>query len=149
MLDCQILDFYHASEHLNEVARAWYGDGSARAKRWVEARERDLLSDCVETVIRSIISWRPVDQEAREVRRKNLIYFETNKERMRYATFKSQGFHIGSGLVESACKTVVGQRLKQSGMRWSEPGAEAMLQLRSAILTHRSLDLAPYARSIA
>ena len=77
------------------------------------------------------------------------MYFEANKERMRYATFKSQGYRIGSGLVESACKTVVGQRLKQSGMRWSEPGAEAMLQLRSLILSNRAVDLTPYARSIA
>ena len=145
----QILDFYHASEHLNEVARAWYGEGTDKARRWVEARERDLLSDCVDTVIRSILSWRPVDDDAREIRRKKLVYFETNKERMRYATFKAQGYHIGSGLVESACKTVVGQRLKLSGMRWSEPGAEAMLHLRSLILTNRAVDLRHYARSIA
>ena len=115
----------------------------------MEARERDLLSDCVDTVIRSILCWRPVDDDDREIRRKNLVYFETNKERMRYATFKAQGYHIGSGLVESACKTVVGQRLKLSGMRWSEPGAEAMLHLRSLILTNRAVDLRHYARSIA
>jgi len=145
----QILDFYHASEHLNEVARAWYGEGTDKARRWVEARERDLLSDCVDTVIRSILCWRPVDDDDREIRRKNLVYFETNKERMRYATFKAQGYHIGSGLVESACKTVVGQRLKLSGMRWSEPDAEAMLHLRSLILTNRAVDLRHYARSIA
>ena len=145
----QVLDFYHASEHLNEVARAWHGEGTEKAKLWVEAREIDLLSDCVETVIRSIQSWRAADEESREIRRKNLMYFETNKERMRYATYKSQGYHIGSGLVESACKTVVGQRLKQSGMRWSEAGAEAMLHLRSLILTNRAVDLSHYARSIA
>ena len=145
----QILDFFHASEHLNEVARAWYGEGTDKARRWVEAREVDLLSDCVETVIRSIQSWGPADEDASEIRRKNLVYFMNNKERMRYATFKAQGYHIGSGLVESACKTVVGQRLKQSGMRWSEAGAEAMLSLRSHILTHRTPDLRPYARAIA
>jgi len=145
----QILDFYHASEHLHEVARAWYGEGTDRARMWAEARQVDLLSDCVETVIRSIQSWRPTDEDAKEVRRKNLLYFITNKERMRYATFKAQGYHIGSGLVESACKTVVGQRLKQSGMRWSESGAEAMLALRAHLLTHRTADLRPYARAIA
>ena len=145
----QILDFFHASEHLNEVARAWYGEGTQKARDWVEARECDLLSDCVETVIRSIQSWRPEDEDAREVRRKNLAYFLNNKERMRYATYKAQGYHIGSGLVESACKTVVGQRMKQSGMRWSEPGAEAILSLRSLILTDRAVDLSHYARTIA
>jgi hypothetical protein len=145
----QILDFFHASEHLNEVARAWYGEGTQKAKQWVEARECDLLSDCVETVVRSIQSWRPEDVDAQEVRRKNLSYFLTNKQRMRYATFKAHGYHIGSGLVESACKTVVGQRMKQSGMRWSESGAEAILGLRALILTHRAVDLSPYARAIA
>jgi len=144
----QILDFFHASEHLNEVGKAWYGEGTEKARRWVEAREVDLLSDCVETVIRSIQSWKPAEEEGAEIRRKNLVYFTNNKERMRYATFKAQGYHIGSGLVESACKTVVGQRLKQSGMRWSRAGAEAMLSLRSHILTHRSADLRPYARAI-
>lgn len=145
----EILDFFHASEHLNEVARAWYGEGTQKAKQWVEARECDLLSDCVDTVIRSIQSWRPEAEDAREVRRKNLGYFLTNMQRMRYATFKAQGYHIGSGLVESACKTVVGQRMKQSGMHWSEPGAEAILSLRSLILTNRAVDLSPYARAVA
>ena len=106
-------------------------------------------TDCVETVIRSIQSWRPTDEDASEIRRKNLVYFMNNKERMRYATFRDRGYHIGSGLVESACKTVVGQRLKQSGMRWSLAGAEAMLSLRAHILTHRAADLRPYARAIA
>ena len=145
----EILDFFHASEHLNEVARAWHGEGTEKARLWVEARETDLLSDCVETVIRSIQSWRPEDDEGREVRRKNLLYFTNNKGRMRYATFKDQGYHIGSGLVESACKAVVGQRLKQSGMRWSEAGAESVLNLRTLLLSDRSADLTPYARAIS
>jgi hypothetical protein len=145
----QILDFYHASEHLNEVARAWYGDGTDQQKRWVEARQTDLLSDSVETVIRSMQSWHPTDPEAQDIRRRNMAYFKVNKERMRYATFTAQGYHIGSGLVESACKMVVGQRLKQAGMRWSEPGAEQILQLRSFLLSHRNADLRPYARSLS
>jgi hypothetical protein len=145
----QILDFFHASEHLNEVARAWYGEGTERATRWVKAREHDLLSDRVETVIRSIRSWRPAEEDAIQIRRTNLGYFTTNKERMRYARFKARGYHIGSGVVESACKTVVGQRLKQSGMHWSEIGAEAILHLRSLLLSQRTADLRPYARAIA
>ena len=145
----QILDYFHASEHLALVANAWYGEGTEKAKRWVEARQCDLLSDCVETVIRSIRSWKPVDDEAKEIRRKNLSYFATNKDRMRYATFKAHGYHIGSGLVESACKTVVGTRLKQSGMRWSQAGAEAMLHLRSLLLTNQNADLRSYARMLS
>lgn len=140
-----ILDYYHASEHLGIVANAWYGEGTEAAKHWVKARQADLLSDCVESVIRSMRSWRPTDDESREVRRLNLKYFTDNKDRMRYASLSANGYHIGSGLVESACKTVVAMRLKGSGMRWSQQGAEAMLGLRSLLLTDPAASLAQYA----
>jgi hypothetical protein len=141
----QILDYYHASEHLGTVAKAWYGEGTEAAKRWVKARQSDLLSDCVDCVIRSMRSWIPADDDAREIRRLNLKYFTDNKNRMRYASLAANSYHIGSGLVESACKTVVAMRLKQSGMRWSQDGAEAMLNLRSLLLTNPDVDLAHYA----
>lgn len=143
----QILDYYHASEHLGIVAKAWFGEGTDRAKRWVRDRQDDLLSDCVGTVIRSIRSWRPLDEDSKEVRRLNLKYFTDNKNRMLYASLSANGYHIGSGLVESTCKTVVGMRLKQSGMRWSEPGAESMLQLRALLLTKPDADLTRYSRT--
>lgn len=142
----QILDYYHASEHLGTVARAWFGEGTEKSKRWVRDRQRDLLSDCVDTVIRSIRSWRPLDDETREVRRLGIRYFIENKNRMLYATLAANGYHIGSGLVESACKTVVGMRLKQSGMRWSQSGAESMLHLRSLLLSNPDVNLSQYAR---
>ena len=141
----QILDYYHASEHLGTVANAWYGEDKEAAGQWVRARQADLLSDCVESVIRSMRSWKPADDESKEVRRLNLKYFTDNKDRMRYASLAANGYHIGSGLVESACKTVVGMRLKGSGMRWSQEGAEAMLSLRASLLTNPNIDLAPYA----
>jgi len=143
----QILDYYHATEHLDDVAKAWYGEDSDRAKCWLEARELDLLSDCVEDVIRSIWSWHPTDDKAKDIRRVELGYFEKNKDRMLYATFKANGYHIGSGLVESACKMIVTQRLKQSGMRWSEPGAEHMVHLRSFLMSDRSADISRFARA--
>jgi len=141
----QILDYYHASEHLAAVANAWYGEGTTAAEKWVKVRQDDLLSDCVESVIRSIRSWKPADDDSREVRRLNLNYFTQNKDRMRYASFAANGYHIGSGLVESACKTVVGMRLKGSGMRWSQAGAEAMLNLRASLLSNPDINLARYA----
>ena len=143
----QILDYYHATEHLDDVAKAWYEKDPDKARCWLEARKLDLLSDCVETVIRSIRCWRPTDDKAKEVRRVELGYLEKNKERMLYATLKENGYHIGSGLVESACKTIVTQRLKQSGMRWSEPGAESMVHLRSFLLSDRSADISRFARA--
>lgn len=143
----EILDYYHATEHLDDVAKAWYGEDSEKAKCWLEARECDLLSDCVEDVIRSIWSWHPTDDKAKEIRRVELGYFEKNKDRMLYASLQANGYHIGSGLVESACKTIVTQRLKQSGMRWSEPGAESMVHLRSYLMSDRSADISRFARA--
>ncbi|MFL5625076.1 MAG: ISKra4 family transposase, partial [Ktedonobacteraceae bacterium] len=61
-------------------------------------------------------------------------YFTTNAERMRYPTFRAQGMHIGSGIAEAACKTVVATRLKRSGMRWSPDGLDALLPLRTCVL---------------
>ena len=90
-------------------------------------------------------SWKPADDESKEIRRLNLKYFSDNKNRMLYASLAANGYHIGSGLVESACKSVVGVRLKQSGMRWSQEGAEAMLSLRSLLLTNQNVDIAHYA----
>lgn len=66
-----------------------------------------------------------------------LHYFETNRERMRYAQFRAQGYPIGSGTVESACKRVIGARLKQAGMCWSKAGAQGVLSLRTALLSGR------------
>jgi hypothetical protein len=143
----QILDFFHATEHLDDVAKAWYGEDSDKAKCWLEARKLDLLSDCVEDVINSIRSWHPTDDAAKEIRRVELGYLEKNKHRMLYATFLANSYHIGSGLVESACKMIVTQRLKQSGMRWTEPGAESIAHLRSFLLSDRSADISRFARA--
>lgn len=143
----QILDFFHATEHLDDVAKAWYGEDSEKATLWLEARKLDLLSDCVDDVINSIRSWHPAEDKANDIRRVELGYFEKNKNRMLYASFKANGYHIGSGLVESACKMIVTQRLKQSGMRWTEPGAESMAHLRSFLLSDRSADISRFARA--
>ena len=68
---------------------------------------------------------------------KQIAYFENNQERMLYKTYRQNGYFYGSGVVEAACKTVVGQRLKQSGMLWGRPGAESVLELRCALLGNR------------
>jgi len=73
----------------------------------------------------------------REEGEKQLGYFERNRARMQYATFRARGYFIGSGVVEAACKTIVAQRLKQSGMHWSEQGLSHVLSLRTAILSRR------------
>ena len=77
----------------------------------------------------------------REAAEKQISYFATNSSRMAYATFRSQGLFIGSGVVEAGCKTVVGKRLKNSGMFWSVKGAQNILDLRTALLSNRFDDL--------
>lgn len=133
----EIVDWYHATQHLWEIANAWYGDGTKKAKDWVKRNKTRLMEDGVERVISSIKQWQPKGEDKQKTKRENLHYFTTNANRMLYATFELNGFYIGSGSVESACKQY-GGRLKQSGMRWKRPGAEAIAHLRTAVLNKRT-----------
>jgi hypothetical protein len=133
----QIVDLYHAREHLAELGKLLYGPGSAEAKRWTAARGEDLDAGEVERLLVSLGRLRPRGEEAQEAVRKAQSYFETNAARMRYAQFRRQGLFVGSGVVEAGCKTIVGLRLKQSGMRWTVRGANAIIALRCAELSGR------------
>lgn len=131
-----ILDFYHAAEHLGTLADSLYGADTAksksRAKRW-----RSLLAeDRIDAILKRAKADLPQEAVAREAAEKQLAYFEKNRERMLYATFRSRGFFIGSGIVEAGCKTVVGKRVKNSGMFWTVEGAQNILTLRTALLGH-------------
>src|SRR5256885_11658534 len=74
---------------------------------------------------------------------KQLRYFENNAPQMRYAEYREKKFFVGSGVVEAGCRTVIGERLKQSGMRWSVRGANAIIALRCCILSGRFEDFGP------
>lgn len=126
----EILDFFHATEHLGEIARAWYGADSLEAKKWLDRCKGDLLAGRFDRVMRSLRAWRPVESEQIKLKRETMGYFNRNKERMHYDEYRAKGLHIGSGIAESSCKCLVGARLKQSGMRWSPDGAAAIIQLR-------------------
>ena len=145
----QILDFYHATEHLAEVARARYGVDSPRAAKWLIQRKGDLLEGRFDRAIRSIRAWKPEEEEDLKVRSNNLAYLIRNKERMRYHEFRARGLHIGSGIAESSCKTLVQARLKQSGMHWSVAGADSILQLRRLWTDVPDVDFAQYASMAA
>jgi len=71
-------------------------------------------------------------------------YFEKNKDRMRYNEFRRQGLFVGSGVVEAGCRTVIGQRLKQSGMHWTVKGANSIIALRCCFLSNRWEDFWEY-----
>lgn len=123
----EIVDFYHASEHLWAVANGVYGQGSAEATAWAEARLSELTEQGAVPVLAALGQLRPTTAEASELVRRERGYFRSNQARMAYPTFRAQGFPIGSGAVESATKHVVQLRMKRPGMRWSHQGAQALL----------------------
>jgi hypothetical protein len=145
----QILDYYHMKEHLFLVANARFGAETAAAREWVAAREAELAEDRVGAVLAAIGEWQPRRAEKREVRDGQYRYFMRNAERMRYGTFRRLGYHIGSGVVESACGHVVGQRLDQAGMHWREESAEAIVRLRAGLRSTDPIDLRTYCRTAA
>jgi len=128
-----ILDFYHALEHLAKLINLLYGEGSEKSKRifarWRQALRRNRIGWVIALAKRDL----PSDSKAREEAQRQIDYFENNLSRMHYKTFLDSGYFIGSGVVEAGCKSVVGQRLKQSGMRWSVEGARQLLNLRCAL----------------
>lgn len=133
----QIVDLYHAREHLIDLSKIVYGLGHNKAKQWSGERITQLDEGNVEAVLSSMRRLRPTAEKVKEELRKTVNYFESNIERMRYAEFRRQGLFVGSGVIEAGCKTIVGQRLKQSGMRWSLWGANAIIALRCAQLSGR------------
>jgi hypothetical protein len=145
-LSVQILDYYHAVEHLWVVARTRFGEGSEAARKWMGLQQEALLDDKVNAVIEDITLWHPTTAAAEEVQQRELNYLRTHQHRMQYKTFRDAGYHIGSGVVESSCKSTVQWRMKGPGMRWSGEGAEAMLQVRAAWCTCQQTDFVAIAR---
>lgn len=130
----QIVDWYHAKEHLGTVAKAVWGEENPCAARWVDHAKKHLAHGNIEKVIALIESLPARSKTARTALREATGYFRNNAHRMRYRRFRRQGLFIGSGVVEAGCKHIVGQRLKGSGMRWSVEGARDILNLRLAVL---------------
>ena len=125
----QIVDLYHAREHLHDLARLlafMLGDNN---DRWLAAR-LDELDDGDVPALLSAARQFPLTGIKADALDTALGYFETNAPRMRYKHFRSCGLFVGSGAVEAGCKAVIGQRLKLSGMHWSMAGATGILTLR-------------------
>ena len=127
----EVIDFFHAAEHLGHALAAAYGDGTRESRvRFQELREI-LRDDCdgVEHVIRSLAYLRKKHPKRKKIA-EVLAYFRKHRKRMRYFEHKEFGLLIGSGPVEAACKTLVAQRMKQSGMRWGARGGQSVLTIR-------------------
>ena len=130
----EIVDIFHAIQHLYTVAHACFGEGTVAAKAWVEARHEELMHDRVVLVVAAIQALPAQTAEQRKLQDTEAQFFTHNRERMRYGTFRKKGYQIGSGVMEATCKHLVGQRLNQVGMHWREETADAILALRAALL---------------
>jgi len=135
-----IVDYYHASEHVHDLARLLFaGQDDARqcwtrvAKYWLDQGQIETIV----TVLRCLLLHHPALAEKLE---NEAQYFERNADKMRYPEFRAQGLFIGSGVIEAACKTVIGSRLKQSGMFWTVLGANRIIALRCCRLSGRFED---------
>jgi hypothetical protein len=131
----QILDYYHACEHLSEFAQAAISDESARIT-WMKARKDELIESKMEQVIMEIEALskdksKKVTKEADKL----VSYYRKNKDRMDYATYISRDLQIGSGAIEAAHRNVIQKRMKQSGQRWTRKRAQYVLDLRTCFMS--------------
>ena len=136
----QIVDLYHAREHLWTVAALLFPNDSAKQKRWIMSTQNLLDNGQIEQLVKRL---RSIETDHAEVARKlaqEAEYFARNAERMRYPQFRKQGLFVGSGVIEAGCKTVIAARLKCSGMFWTVRGANAIIALRCCILNGRFED---------
>jgi hypothetical protein len=137
-VEAVILDFWHAAEYLGKLAKAWHPRDEAAANARKEGWCRILKEEGGTTLLAVLReeAWPRVPGLA-AVRDEVMQYLRNQEERMDYPTYEAQGWYIGSGVVESACKTVVGQRLKGTGMRWGEDGAHEVCHVRALYRSER------------
>jgi hypothetical protein len=127
----QVVDLFHAREHLHSLTRSLEFMLGDRKQEWLAARLEDLdygYTDGIEAAVRKY----PLEGVKKTEVDRELGYFLNNAPRMRYHWFRQCGLFVGSGVVEAGCKSVIGQRLKQSGMHWTVNGADSVIALRCA-----------------
>jgi hypothetical protein len=143
----EIVDLWHAAQHLRAIATALDGEGE-RAAAWVRAQRDALLAQGAAAVLAVLRGVKAPTPEAAEVLRVERGYFTKNADRMQYPQYRLDGLPIGSGAIESAADHVVQRRLKRAGMRWSDAGGDALLALRGRLRSGRPLTL-PTAQAVA
>lgn len=133
----QIVDLFHALEHLCTIGKLVYGPMGEEVAQWFKKQKDELKEGDVRKVIVAIKRLQSQNPSVCEEIKKTVDYFETNQDRMLYAEWIKQGLFVGSGVIEAGCKTIVGQRLKLSGMRWTVRGANAIIALRCCQISGR------------
>jgi hypothetical protein len=132
----QIVDRFHAKQHLSDLAKALYGPASPRASQWADRRKEELDCGKFPTLLAAIRRQLPRSEDARRC----LHYFQTNRSRMRYPEFHAQGLCTSTGVVEAGCKVAIATRLKRAGMHWTVHGSNAIIALRCSKLSGRFQD---------
>lgn len=137
----EIVDLYHARQHLWDLARQLSPNSEKLRNAWIGLHQKRWLDKGkIEKLVASLRSIHTTDADLAEKLRTEADYFTTNASRMRYPKFRKQHLFVGSGVIEAGCKTVIGSRLKQSGMFWTVRGANAILALRCQHLNNRFED---------
>lgn len=136
----EIVDLYPARQHLWQLAAKLFAHDERGRRRWAKKLQRKLDQGKIEQLVAALRAFPAEQEELAQLLATEAHYFERNAERMRYPAFRKQGLFIGSGVIEAGCKTIIGQRLKQSGMFWTVRGANAILALRCARLSGRFED---------
>jgi hypothetical protein len=132
----QIVDLFHAKQHLSDVATAIYGAGTDLAHQWARLRHDELDAGHLRALCQALRLHAPTHPDARRC----WDYMTHHRARMRYPTFRAQGLCVSSGVVEAGCKVAIGTRLKRSGMHWTVAGADAIIALRCCRLSGRFED---------
>jgi hypothetical protein len=143
-----VLHSIHVVGYLWSAATAWFWEGSKAGTRWVQEKLAELLSGRVGYVIgglRQIVTKRTLRKSVREALTNVITFFHNHRRWMKYDAYLAMGLPVGTGVLESACGSVVKHRMEGEGKRWSLAGAEAMLALRSLKKSHDN-DLRAYWR---
>jgi len=134
----EIVDLFHARQHVWDLARLLYPDDTKRRNAWIGLHQKRWLDKGkIATLVASLRDIQTADADLARKVRNEADYFATNAVRMNYPKFRKKHLFVGSGVIEAGCKTVVGHRLKQSGMFWTVHGANAILALRCTHLNGR------------
>ena len=136
----QIVDIWHAREHLWDTAAKLFPADEKFRKRWAKKLIQKLNRGRVAAVVTELLNFPTRKPELRKMLRIEADYFARNQPRMRYPKFRQQGLFFGSGVIEAGCKTVIASRLKQSGMFWTVRGANAIIALRCTRLSSKFED---------
>jgi hypothetical protein len=136
----QILDYYHCKEYLCEFAEKYFKNKKFR-DQWIEQQEERLFNDQVDEVIKEIKALPIKALEHNSIKKTILTYYENNRTRMLYGTYRKRELLIGSGPIEAAHRNVIQQRLKLAGQRWTQAGAQFMANLRVCRKSNRWNDV--------